>query len=338
VLKLRGVDTPPADVVRGIAQLVASSVDGLASENVTVLDDAGRLLSAAAEAGSSLGLTSRQLTAQEEVEDRLKGKAEAIVSQVVGAGNARVQVSATLNFDQLQRTVQSVDPERTVASTEQKAEIVPGSQGGAGSSNTATTYENSRSTEVFASSVGAIKRLTVAVLLNATRDSLQSASITDVQQRVETLVRSAVGYDSLRGDLVTVVSIPFAVAALPIAERDIVPSSPFQTVREYQSLIVRIAAVLFAFVLGLIALRASRPVPQAASSRSTESFSPPQATPRVASAPVSAAPPEAAPAPRMLPEIAAMQANSETKNRVGATVNQQPDVAAKLVRAWMREG
>jgi flagellar biosynthesis/type III secretory pathway M-ring protein FliF/YscJ len=40
----------------------------------------------------------------------------------------------------------------------------------------------------------------------------------------------------------------------------------------------------------------------------------------------------------MLPEIAAMQANSETKNRVGATVNQQPDVAAKLVRAWMREG
>jgi flagellar biosynthesis/type III secretory pathway M-ring protein FliF/YscJ len=40
---------------------------------------------------------------------------------------------------------------------------------------------------------------------------------------------------------------------------------------------------------------------------------------------------------RMLPELAAMQANQETKNRVANTVEQQPDVAAKLVRAWMKE-
>jgi flagellar biosynthesis/type III secretory pathway M-ring protein FliF/YscJ len=42
-------------------------------------------------------------------------------------------------------------------------------------------------------------------------------------------------------------------------------------------------------------------------------------------------------ATRMLPELAAMQANQETKMRVSATVEQQPETAAKLVRAWMKE-
>lgn len=339
VLKLQGGQTPGADVVRGIAQLVASSVDGISSENVTVLDDAGRLLNAASEPGSTLGLTSRQLTAQQEVEERLKLKAEEIVGQVVGIGNARVQVSATLNFDQLQRTIQSVDPERSVAATEQKAEIVPGAQGGAGSSNTATTYENSRSTEVFSSSVGTIKRLTVAVLVNARADSGQPARTPEDLARVETLVRSAVGYDSTRGDQVSVVSVPFAVAALPVPAPE-PPTSAIQTVRDNQSLIVRVAAVLFAFILGLIALRAARPVGGRSTARSPEQLTAPapSGAPRVAAPVAAQAAPEPAPTPRMLPEIAAMQANAETKHRVGATVNQQPDVAAKLVRAWMREG
>lgn len=334
VLKLRGGETPAGDIVRGISQLVASSVDGLQNENVTVLDESGRLLSAASEAGSALGLTSRQLTAQQEVEERLKAKAEALVGQIVGAGNARVQVSATLNFDQLQRTIQSVDPERQVASTEQKAEIIPGAQGGAGSSNTATTFENSRSTEVYASSVGAVKRLTVAVLLNATPDSGRPPLATDMAQRVETLVRSAVGFDSTRGDQVSVVSVPFALAALPTIE-PVIPTSALETVRENQSIIVRVAGLLFAFILGLITLRASKPRQAPVAARTTELAAAPTGAPRV---PAPAAPPEPAAAPRMLPEIAAMQANAETKNRVGATVNQQPDVAAKLVRAWMREG
>lgn len=336
VLKLQGGQTPGADVVRGIAQLVASSVDGLSSENVTVLDDGGRLLSAASEPGSTTGLTSRQLTAQLEVEERLKAKAEEIVSQVVGRGNARVQVAATLNFDQMQRTVESVDPERTVAATEQKAEIIPGAQGGAGSSNTATTYENSRSTEVFAASVGAVKRLTVAVLVNDRPDSGQAARTPDVLSRVETLVRSAVGYDSARGDQVSVVSIPFAIPALPAPVVE-PPASAIDTVRDFQPLIVRVAAVLFAFVLGLLALRTARTTAMVAAPGATQALGAAAVPHRV---PGPSAPPEhtAASGPRMLPELAAMQANSETRTRVGTTVNQQPEMAAKLVRAWMREG
>ncbi len=340
VLKLSGGETPGPDVVRGIAQLVASSVDGLASENVSVLDDRGRLLSAAGEPGSALGLTSRQLVAQQEVEDRLRQKAEGIVGQIVGSGNARVQVSATLNFDQLQRTVENVDPERSVAATEQKAEIVPGAQGGAGSSNTATTYENSRSTEVFSSSVGTIERLTVAVLINARPDSGQRAPEPGDLSRVETLVRSAVGFDSTRGDQVSVVSIPFAASVLPAPDVE-PPVSMMQTVRENQSVIIRVVAVLLAFILGLLTLRASRTTATSTVRREPDKLpagaAPPSPAPRTGAVPL-AAPEAAPPPPRMLPEPTAIQTSADARNRVGATVSQQPEVAARVARAWMREG
>jgi flagellar M-ring protein FliF len=335
VLKLRNGEAPATDVVRGIAQLIASSVDGLESDNVSVLDDNGRLLSAAGEPSSSAGLTTRQLAVQLDIEEHLRQKAEEIVSQVVGRGNARVQVAATVNFDRIQRTVESVDPEKQVTSTEQKAEIVPGAQGGAGSSNMATTYENSRSTETFAPAIGSLKRLTVAVLVNATSGTAAAPATRNVEElaRIDTLVRSAVGYDSLRGDRVSVVSIPFVVPAPPVVVPE-VPVTMMETVRDNQSLIVRVGAVVLAFVLGFITLRATKSA--AVVNHGTESLPAAPSNPRsIGAAPAATSEP---PPPRMLPEIAAMQANQETKNRVGATVSQQPEVAAKLVRAWMREG
>ena len=157
VLRLRSNEEPAPDVVRGIAQMVASSVDGLDAEHVTVNDDAGRLLSRPVD-GSVTGLSSRQLEQQREIEDLYRNKAADMVNQVVGIGNGKVAVTAAVNFDRLERTTQTVDPERQVTATEQKAEIVPGAQGGAGSTNQAIQYENSRSTESFGQAIGKVQR------------------------------------------------------------------------------------------------------------------------------------------------------------------------------------
>src|SRR5689334_4911031 len=164
VLKLKGeVDR---DVVKGIAHLVASSVDGLTSDHVTIVDDTGRMLSEAEEAMSATSLTSHQLDVQRQIEDYARTKAEKIVGQMVGSTNVRIQVSAAMSFDRVERTTASVDPDKQVVAAEQKAQIVPGTgQTGAGQSNTATTYENTRSTESFVSAPGTIKRLSVAVLV-----------------------------------------------------------------------------------------------------------------------------------------------------------------------------
>ena len=335
VLKLHGGEEPAPDIVRGIAQLVASSVDGLESEHVTVLDDAGRLMSAASEPSSATGMSSRQLEVQRDMEQHLAQKAEEIVGQMVGHGNARVQVSALLNFDRMERTTQTVDPDRQVAAAQQKAEIVPGAQGGAGSSNTATTFENSRSTEVYAPAIGSIKRLTVAVLVNDAASAAAGAAATrrtpEELARIESLVRNAVGFDSTRGDQVSIVSVPFVVPAVPEPVPEAAPTV-VQKVRDLQPIIINVGAVLLAFVIGFLALRAAR----GSASR----------TPGVLAAGTPSAPGSRLAAPggnegyateRMLPEIAAMQANSETRSRVLATVSAQPEVAAKLARAWMKE-
>ena len=60
---------PAADVVKGISHLVASSVEGLVSDHVTVVDDGGRLLSEADEPTSAEGISNKQLQLQRDVEE-----------------------------------------------------------------------------------------------------------------------------------------------------------------------------------------------------------------------------------------------------------------------------
>src|SRR5690606_33608999 len=108
---------------RGIQHLVSSSVDGVESERVTVLDDSGQMLSNPHLPGSLAGVASQALETRREIEKYLEGKALRLVSQIAGGDNVRVQVSADVSFDRVERTVETVDPERQVLSSEQRAEI-----------------------------------------------------------------------------------------------------------------------------------------------------------------------------------------------------------------------
>ncbi len=261
VLKLQNGDTPPADVVQGIAHLVASSIDGLQSEHVTIVDDAGRMLTLDSESGSLAGLTSQQLAMQREVETHLEKKASTILGQVVGAKNARVQVSALMNFDRLERTTQAVDPEKQAIATEQKAEVTPGAQGGQASSNTAMTYETTKSTESFSGAIGNVRRLTVSVLVNdkalagakpttAPRDAAELA-------RIDTLVRNAIGVDSARGDKLSVVNMTFDATPGIVAEQ----ATPdlWTRVGQVQRPLVTGLALLAVLVVAVLTLRALKP-------------------------------------------------------------------------------
>ena len=328
VLKLRSGARPAADLVEGIASLIASSVDGLDSDKVSVLDDTGRLLSAAVEPGEGGGLSKRQLGLRQEVESYLESKAEELVAQVVGAGNARVRVAADLNFDKIDRTVQTIDPEQTVALQEERSAIVPGEgQVGAGSTAEATTYETSRTLEQFSGAAGSIKRLTVAVLVNegGGEDGVVPALSADQLTRIESLVRNAVGLDATRGDDISVVSIPFdAVAVLP----ESAPVGPgiLQVIPQYQRPVITIVALLLAFILGLKTLRAVRPQEIAAPAPSL-ALSAAGGAPREAQRTVETAL-TAAPQP---------QVTDSAKAQLLERSAQTPETAARVIRAWMKE-
>lgn len=387
-LRMQGGRQPPGETVRGIASLVAGSVGGLRPEHVTVVDSRGQALMTGDD-GSLGGLSSRQLSVQREVEGYLEAKADRLLSSLVGAGNARIQVAAVVNFNKVERTTQSVDPERQVTASEQRAEVTPSTpQQGAGYATTSTAYENSRSVENFSGAIGNVTRLTVAVLVadkvtwpadtaarDSTADSTRAATpptpvvtarTPEELARIETLVRSALGVDSTRGDVVSVVSAPFDLPA-PLMVRDAAPPPPGDLVSRLQENpkpVVAVVALLVLLVLGLVVTRTLRGTPKREVAR--------VAAPAAALALPSAAP-DARPvtepaleAPEMMPQLAAgpaeggeeraqqafpaveaapakrpalppppPPASTPERDQALSLIESRPDAAVRVIRNWL---
>ncbi len=347
VVKLRGGQRADADVVRGIAQLVASSVDNLEAERVAVIDDAGRLLSRPVTPNDPASLSSAQLEQQRAVEDHLTGKAAAIVEQMVGAGNAQVSVAADLSFDQVERMSQVVDPEKQALSTEQRAEIVPGTEGGAGSTNIATSFDNSRTVETIKSATGTVKRLTVSVLV---QDRLVEGKPQPRPQaeldRIAALVRTAVGTDSARGDQVTVVSAAFegVTALAPESTGEKV----LRTVQQVQRPALGLLALVAVAIVALVAIKSLKQppaLPAGAMPALAGGVAPDgtmlaagDADDADAARQLPASLQQLADAPE-LPVVAATPfrpAGNPLRDKVVATADAYPDVAVKVLRNWIR--
>lgn len=224
--------------VRGMAQLVSSSVEGLALDKVTITDGSGSLLWPKEGADAAGGLS--KAAAEQRHEQLLESQLMGLLAGTVGADKARVQVSSTLNLDKAkerkltygtnevelkrQRESETLESEGGVAGGRAGvAGNVPnyaGALGGAGESNYERESDNTevgvdktvRDTE-FAQ--GAVEKQTVAVVLDA---SVPPA----VAQQLQTAVASAAGIDVGRGDQLTVSRVAFAKppgakAASPIA-------------------------------------------------------------------------------------------------------------------------
>lgn len=330
VVKLRNGQRPEADVVRGISQLVASSIDNLEAQRVAVLDDGGRLLSRMLDASDPASLSSAQLEQQRAVEDHLSEKAAQIVSQIVGNGNATVSVAADLSFDQVERMSQVVDPEKQALSTEQKAEITPGTDGGAGSTNVASSFDNSRTVETIKSATGVVKRLTVSVLVNDRRDA-KGVSSTRPQaelEQIEALVRNAVGYDSTRGDMVKVVSTAFeGLTAVPAETSG---EKMLRTLQQVQRPALGAIGLALAVLIALMLMKTLKA--QSADARAVALGAQRQVQLNAAVhgqlAQGESAEPET--------YAALTMPVNPLKERVVATAEAYPDVSAKILRNWMR--
>ncbi len=346
LLALRGNGTPMPDVVQGIAHLVSNSVDGLPADNVSIHDDMGRQWTDPNDGNGTTALSSRQLRTQQEVEADLQKKAEDLVQGVVGAGNAKVRVSALLNFDKVERTTNAVDPERQAIVSETKSEIVPGAgQTGAGQTQTTNQYENTKSTETYTATVGNIKKLSVAVLVSDRRliakDSLDTipkfqARSADELQRIDALVRSAVGIDTARGDVLSVQSSTPEVMPVAKAKEEVKPL--MQKLQDNKSSMITTAGLIAAIVIALLALRALKsPAP---TTQQLAYATPLPALPGQVQQP--GAHVEGQPQSRFVQQpprapIVLPTANTEVRDKVASTVDQNPDVAARLVKSWLKE-
>ncbi len=319
VLTLRsGVMLGP-EVVQGIAYIVSNSVEQLASENVAVMDNSGRLLSLPSDNGGFFGLSSRQLDLQRSVEKQLSERVENLLATVLGSHSARVQVSAVLNFEQVDKTIESYDPDGAVLNTEQRSETTgpEAEEGEASGAETviSNSYQNSRRVERIIGAVGNVNRLTVAVLLDQKR--LGAASM----EGLETTVRNAIGIDSARGDRVTLMAMPFEIE--PIATLESLKSDSTSgrdvlvVVERFTRPGIMVLGIVAALILGLKLLKPV-PVPAlAGGGMPAGSMGASAGTPELGTA----------------PPTHSMQLRSTVQTESA----DNPGAVAQVMRAWMAE-
>jgi flagellar M-ring protein FliF len=245
VLKMKSARLLNENEVQGIIHLVASSVEGMDSEHITVIDNQGRMLNKPAASDVAGRLASTMMETQHNFEKNVEERLQSLLDRVVGAGKSAARVNVTLDYKNLEKYEERYDPQSVIRS-EQRSEqkentatpggvpgvqsnlgktTVPSAAPGGGSKNDETkNYEISRSESRIVEPAGTLNRISVAVLVDGKYEKVVAKKkggpqqkyvprTPDELQKIESLVKGAVGFNSGRGDQVTVANIPFQEVA-----------------------------------------------------------------------------------------------------------------------------
>ena len=266
----------PSQQAKALKFLVASAVPGLVPDDVAVIDSVSGLVSGSEE--KVVG------NAGDEKSLALKERVTRLVEARVGRGNAVVEVSVDTVTETESVRERLVDPESRVAistdteersNTSQEAgggdvtvasNLPNGDAGGGGESNTQNSetrervnYEVSETEREIIREPGAIKRLTVAVLVNGLTQIQDDGSeafvpvAEDDLNALRDLVASAVGFEESRGDVITIKSMPFQ----PVAEAGATATVDFWSGLPLDpvSLVQMAVLALVSLILGLFVVR-----------------------------------------------------------------------------------
>lgn len=235
MLKLKPNQQLNKKEVKGIVNLASRSVQGLVPENITVVDETGKILNDPDEDEDNVSIkTMTQLDMTRKVQERMQKDVQSMLGQAIGVGHSYVRVNVELDFDQRQTDTQTYTPvvddsgiirsEQTINESYNGTSNSPGGPAGvqsnvpgyvAQNNNSNANYSKKESTKNYeineakektVASPGSIKRVNIAVLVNE--------DITQAQQEsIQRSVASAVGINADRGDTVSVEPLPFSTEA-----------------------------------------------------------------------------------------------------------------------------
>jgi flagellar M-ring protein FliF len=355
VLKLRSGKNLRKENVQGMVHLVASSVEGLDPANITIVDSRGTMLSDGEKPNSLAAKTSSQYEMQQKVENFLAQKAQNMLEGVVGHGNARVQVTAELDFRQVERTLEQYDPEKTVIRSEQVTEeknVLKDSVQPSTRNSTVTNYEVNKTLERVVENVGGIRRISVAAIVNGTRVEVEKNGQTtteyqprkaDEMNQLGEIVKRAVGFDPKRNDEVSVLNLPFGNEdneGFVFKDR---PSSDWRTILEddtYGKLFI-IVAMIGAVVMLWLLLNRFRGSEILETGQHVDGFAGDQVAGRLATRNANGEL-EASPERAMLPSAEALisegaKLNAEKKQRIAEYIGKRPKEAGRLLKVWLAD-
>ncbi|MBM3327916.1 MAG: flagellar M-ring protein FliF [Calditrichaeota bacterium] len=329
--------------VTGIGYLVSSSVEGMSPENVTVLDSRGNILSERVETNPLARLSSSQLELQQKVEASLVLKGQELLDKRFGSGRSAVQVTALLNFEQRELSRESYDADNpAVRSEEINSTTSMGSD--TSSSNTQsqiTNYELSLTRERTVGSVGDIRRLSIAVMVdgNYTTTGEGDEAVREFSplppkdlDEVRNTIVAALGYDETRGDEISVVSVPFRSGEL-FDDAHFTSVNRWDMVFQYGQKVVMFAAVI---ILLLMLRNFVRRAQATAAMLTAAPQIPGGLEPAMQIAGAGAIERQALP-PLDSPTDEDTRQARRVQEQISTFVSEKPDVAARLVRSWLIE-
>ncbi len=222
--------------VKSMQQLITASVAHLTSNNVVVVDQNGNTLSASEEDSSQT-----QFTTKKTIEHYLNDKVTQILYKIFSKNQVIVKIDATVNYDELQREL--IKPQSQGQITHEK-EIKHSTTGKKEKDKTnqevilEKSYQFGSEKELFKRASGTIERLSISVVLPQSTDKNTIA-------QVERLVKSTVGFNEKRGDVISVAPL---IAAKPHLSTPAISFPPERRPQEFDKSVLFYFLILFIFM------------------------------------------------------------------------------------------
>ena len=341
VLKLRR--QPSVESEQAITELVAGAVDNLRPENVTLVDETGRILSANGKRNGGNPINA-------DLEHALSDKLIATLEPLVGRDHVRASVNVEYDLASTEDNQETYDPDAAVpltvqksmeSSTNQTQGGVPGTtsnvpsakatqapqKSGSGSSqsssNESTTFAVSHTTHHVVQGPGGIRRISAAVLV----DSAVAPRTPEQLQQLTQLARAALDMDTRRGDTVEVQSLAFAQAP---ADTPAKPTLPMRIGAFLQNWTNVLRYLAIGLLFGVVYWFVLRPVRKQLVAIMRPAI-PTGATAQLATAegPALPAGEEAAPEPLGNPAL---------RRQILEKVKKEPANSSRLIQSWIRQG
>lgn len=264
--------------VQAISNLVASSVPDMDPADVTIVDQAGNLLSSRQD-NPEFQIAGEQFEYVRLYEETLVGRVNRILMPLLGSGRFTAEVAADIDFTRTEQAAESYNPDAAVLRSEQSmderssgAEIIAGIPGALSNQppglaqvpetpeqaqaaqvaadngnvrlQATRNYEIDRTISYVTSDPVSIRRLSIAVVIDEPEGEGISPWTPEDIDRITALVRDAVGYSADRGDSVTVINKRFAQPEIAVIEETPIWEQPW-----FASALRQGAGALFVLIL-----------------------------------------------------------------------------------------
>jgi flagellar M-ring protein FliF len=277
VLNLNNRLDVPKEEALSVKHLVSSSIPGLKPSKVTIVDNNGKILAKAKNAEDQMfGSSNDSAEYKFKLEERYRNIINSLLGQAVGAGKVETQVSVDVSFEKVTVSSESYDPDSQVARSVQNTEMVSSSTDPAGEVSVATeltgeaaldaatsseqktdeiaNYEISKTITNRVNDTGKVEKISVAVLVDGKYVANEEGEENYVPRsdeeldQIQTLVRSAIGYNEARGDEINVVNMQFSRESAYLLPEE----GPFDWLKRDLDSIIKTLVLGIVAVLGIM--------------------------------------------------------------------------------------